>query len=539
MNNDCLTLSPLGGLGNIGANMQLVETSSHRLLIDCGILFPRDDHFGLNFLIPDFYSALEEKSVDGIIITHGHEDHIGAITFLARHYPSIPVYAPPFAAALIRKKTDELKISIKVIPYFSDIPLLFGDLSIIPFEVTHSIPQTYGLVLKDQQNSFALAYLSDFKLDRQRSLFPRLKNLLDGAKLRVLLSDSTNILSEHDHYDEESLAPHFIDLFAKAKERIFLTCFSSNIYRLQTIIDSAAAMKKIVVPHGRSMHFYISTAQELGLLHDPQNVLRTSEQIDVESSNQVVLLSGCQGEFKGTLRRVAYGEDSTYKPTERDIFIFSSKTIPGNEFSIGQILNELSKKHIQIVTASDCPIHSSGHIAWPELRELYDAISPDLIIPVHGESFFLLRHVTKLASSHPHIKTLMMTNGDSLHLSADATYRHQIRQEIEPLFIHGNDIVIERPTLSERRKLSSEGLVSIAIDLESVHLRHPRVTIEFFGLPQTAKDQLSHFENFMIIFLKSLKIIDKTKAKEEIRVAARRYFIPFLGYRPVAIIHLL
>lgn len=518
--------------------MQLVEVDGHRVLIDCGILFPRDDHFGLNFLIPDFYSILHDLTLDAIIITHGHEDHIGAISFLAKHYPSIPIYAPAFAAALIRKKTEELKLSVKVHLYDHMTPMIFGSLHITPIPVSHSIPHTFGLLLTDQNNTYAIAYLSDFKLDQKQELIASLKEKLSSARLKIMMTDSTNVLNDAEGIDEAELAPHFFKIFSESKSRIFLTCFSSNIYRLQTIIDQAAATGRIVVPHGRSMHFYISTAKELGLLHDSHNVLREVNQIDTDRSNQIVLLSGCQGEFKGTLRRVAFAEDSSYKPNSDDLFVFSSKTIPGNEFSIGQILNELSHRKIPIITAQDQLIHASGHLAWSSLSALYQQVAPDLIIPVHGESFFLLRHVAKIAQHHPSLRSLMLTNGDTLEINSDSSFVHQAKQETDPLFIHGNDLIIERTALSERRKLSSEGLISVSIDLESVHRRHPRTSVDSFGLPQVAKDQLEAFDAFLIGFLKQLKITDKIRAQEEIRVATRRYFMPLLGYRPVAIIHL-
>lgn len=538
MSNLQLTLTALGGLGNIGANMQLIESPSSRVLIDCGILFPKDEHFGLRFLIPDFYSALKEKNVDALIITHGHEDHIGAITFMAKHFSGITVYAPPFAAALIRRKTEEHNLSLNVVTYDHQSILGFVDFDIYPLEVLHSIPQTYGLVIKDKFKNFALAYLSDFKLDKQHKLITNLQQQLSDCRKRFLLCDSTNILNNTEPLDEPDLVSSLRQAFSKSKGRIFLTCFSSNIYRLQAIFDLAAEKGKYVVPHGRSMLFYINVALEMGLLTDSQNRLRLSEQIDTQDNRLIVLLSGCQGEFRGTLRRVAFLEDSTFKPTSSDQFIFSSKTIPGNEFPISQIYNQLAKNQIEVITASDTSIHASGHISWSGLSSIYQAIKPDVIVPVHGETFFLKRHIEKVRNEFKSSEALMLTNGDSLKFFDDASYLVEPGIEHDPLFIHGSDIVIEKAALSERRKMSSEGLISVAINLDSVHRRHPKIDIEVMGVPQLVRDQLPEFEIFMLSYLKTLKITDKVKAQEEVRVAVRRYFMPLLGYRPLAIIHL-
>ncbi|MCK5882234.1 MAG: ribonuclease J [Bacteriovoracaceae bacterium] len=540
MSNDTFVLKPIGGLGRIGANMMLLNSGNCSVIIDVGILFPKDDHFGINFLIPDFYKTLKDYNVNDLFITHGHEDHIGAILFILEHIPSIKIHAPRFATNLIRKKLSEAKVSAKIIVYDQNTSIDFDSFTITPFPVNHSIPDTYGAVVIDKKKKFSIGYFSDFKIDSSNKYedafnLPELSALMGSTVTSILLTDSTSVLSKNTSTSERDLIPGIEQAISQAKSRVFVTCFASNIFRIQTIIDIASQQKKRVVPYGRAMSFYIKVALELGILTDHDSVLREVATIDPKSDKLVVLLSGCQGEFRGTMRRVAMNDDSVFTLNSSDTFLFSSKTIPGNEINISSVMNSLSEVGVRIITSNDSMVHASGHASADDLLKLYQAVSPKYIVPIHGETFLLRRHM-ELISSSVDAEGIFVTNGDTLALHTDGNYTHSQGIEREPLIIHGSNTIIDRQAISQRRKLSESGTLFISIRLDSLFKTRPVFEVGHMGLPEAATFVLPEFNQFLQILLKSIKIKSKDIALDEVRVAGRRFFIPHIGYRPLVIV---
>ncbi len=540
MSKEVFQVKPIGGLGRIGANMTLIKNGDRSIVIDTGILFPKDDNYGINFLIPDFYSILSNKNIDGLIITHGHEDHIGAILFVINHIPNLTIYAPRFAARLIRKKTSEAKVSVKVVEYDKNSELDFETFVIKPFPVNHSIPDTFGIVAIDKLKKFSLGFFSDFKIDLKTTYerpfdIEALNLLMNSAQNKLLLTDSTNVLSKSEPTSEIDLVEGLEKIISNAKSRVFITCFSSNIFRIQSIINAAAKNKRLVVPFGKSMAFYSHTAMELGLLKDEKGVLRDVASVDPQSDRLIILLSGCQGEFKGTMRRVALEEDTTFKLNDRDTFMFSSKTIPGNEVNISIVMNALAAQNVQIVTSTQEKIHASGHATASELCSLYQTIRPNYIIPIHGETYLLQEHI-KLIKTIPGIKPVFVTNGDTVTLNKDGGLNHQVGEESDPLIIQGSDTVLDKQAISQRRKMAETGVVFLSIKHESIAKKRPVFSVSHMGLPQTAIDLIPDFEEFLQGLLKCITIKSKEVALEEVRVASRRYFIPKTGLRPIAIV---
>lgn len=329
-----IKIKPVGGVGQIGSNMTLIQGKTDTIIIDAGILFPYEDFFDIDYLIPNLETMPEPSH---LIITHGHEDHIGAVIHVVKKFPKIKVLASPFTAGLIRKKLEFNHHPYPVTEYRHFDQLGFNDFTIDPIHVNHSIPETVGLLIKDIKEEIGFFFISDFKIDFKTIYerpfdFEKLIKQSKDLKKRVLLCDSTNITSSTKETPSEAdLIPILDQIYSEAESRIFITCFSSNIHRLMTFISLCKKHNKKLIPHGRSMISYLNTANELGMIPDFQSVVKMAESFTGSDENVVVLLSGCQGDFRGTFRRFCVGEDSQFKPRPTDTVILSSKAIPGNE----------------------------------------------------------------------------------------------------------------------------------------------------------------------------------------------------------------
>ncbi len=526
-----LKITPLGGLGQIGSNMISVELKTTRILIDSGLLFPYESCFDLNYLIPDFYHI---NKPEALIITHGHEDHIGAIVHVLKHFPDIPVYAPPFATALIRKKLELSKIHFTIKSYEKNDSLQFGELTIYPIHVNHSIPQTYGLLIKALKDT--VFYVSDFKIDKHSPYedafdFNKIESLIQNSQRRILMADSTNICSKNlKTPGEGSLIPHLEKLMNSHFQRVFVTTFSSNVHRIQTILNTSHSSKRKVVPYGRSVCSYSQIAEELGLLKNWSSSIHDIEEVDLEKSRLTILISGCQGDFRSALRRVATGTDTHFKPRKNDLFIFSSKAIPGNEKTISLLINELIRAGATVITEADKPVHVSGHPGKLDLLELYQVMKPDILVPIHGEVQFLYKHAHYFLEKFPDKEVRILLNHQSLILN-DKVDLYQ-NEEKPPLLIHGLGIEIERDRISQRRKCATTGALFFSLNKGDI-------TLTPLGLPKSFTE--SHLKKIKDLSKRQLGKKNKKSRKDQsevIRVDIRRYCQTHLGYKPVVIVHL-
>lgn len=541
MNSEILSITPLGGVGQIGSNMTLINLKDRSIIIDSGILFPSEDFFDINYLIPD---ASDISGVTDLIITHGHEDHIGAVVHTIKQFPGIIIHASPFAAKLIRRKLAYDKISYPNVEiYCEDKVFNFGKIKIHPIHVNHSTPETYGLLIKDDDEVFSIFYSSDFKVDESNKYekpfnFNKLKKLSRKSKMRLLLSDSTSISTTGKTGTESSIASTLSEIFkSNLDSRIFITCFASNIHRLQSIIASAEEHGKKVIPYGAAILNYISTSTELNLLKYNDKTIINPESVDDDKKNIVVILSGCQGDFRGSLRRVSLGEDRRFKPTHDDLFIFSSKTIPGNEKKISAVINALSEKQCRIITDRDELVHVSGHAGQEDLKEVYREFNPTHAVPIHGETYLLEKHQKFISENFPNIEPIRILNHHSLHIDGEGNITSEKSDEIRPIFIHGKGLEIERDAISKRRKMACNGTLFISIKLDSLKYNRPKFTFTTNGLPSCIDKHTDHFEKFIISFLKKEKIKKLEKTSEDLRIAIRRYFNEILGYKPITFIH--
>lgn len=537
-----LTIKPVGGVGQIGSNMTLVQGEKDTIIIDAGILFPYEDFFDINYLIPDL-SHIPVPS--HLVITHGHEDHIGAVIDVVKKFPQIKILATAFTADLIRKKFEFNYIKHSVIEFKAYDQLGFNDFTIDPIHVNHSIPETLGLLIKDTKEEVGFFFTSDFKIDPiapyERPFdFDKLKRLSANLKRRVLLCDSTNILSSNKTTPSEAtLIPVFDKLFQEAEDRIFITCFSSNIHRLLTIINQCKNHNKKLVPHGRSMISYLNTANSLGLIPDFEKVVRQADSLKKDQENLVVLLSGCQGDFRGTFRRFCIGEDTQFKPRPSDMVILSSKAIPGNEKKISLLVNKVSEVGCRIIMPGDYNVHVSGHPGKEDLLKLYNEFNPHDIIPIHGESYFIREHVKFINQVYPQATAHYILNNDEIELLPDNTIKIVDGPEIEPILIHGKGIEIQRNKISERRKLACTGAIFLSIKFSSTKAKVENFQYEYLGLPQFVNENDDRFKKFLNHYFITINFKDIEKTTEELRVSIRKYFDQALGYKPVTTIHIL
>lgn len=527
-----LRITPLGGLKQIGSNMFLLEHNSQRALIDCGILFPNDECFGIDYLIPDY---TEVYGVDTLFITHGHEDHIGGITHVLDSFPGIKVHAPEFAAQLIQNKLDRHHRSHHVESYTSETILSFSDYEIHPIQVNHSIPDTFGFLFLNKKRSECFLYISDFKVDALTPYepffeFDKLADLTQDIQCRVLMADSTNVLASGKSPSEAQIIPVLSEIIKKHQGRIFITLFASNIHRMQTIFDIAQQQNLQVHSYGRSLEIYIDLATKTKKLdthgHYATQLVGTPEK-------KIVLLTGCQGEFRGALRRVASAENPYFTPEHSDLFIFSSKVIPGNQKSVSFIYNKLSEQGCDIITDRDALIHVTGHAHQDDLQQVINQFQPTHYVPIHGESFFLKRHIEFIETHNPQISTHYATNFDQLVLE-NGRIRVEPQPDLFPILIHGKRVAIEKEKISERRKMATQGLISVAI----AQKKHT-FSLTFMGIANFFEQNFrKDLENIVHHYISQSKSGNWDRIIEQIRVELRRECNNILGCKPVVIIHL-
>lgn len=533
-----LSITPCGGVGEIGSNMTVFETEESYLIVDYGILFPYEDFFDINYLIVNT-DNLDYNKKTTLFITHGHEDHIGAVPHILTKFTNVQVYAPAFAATLIRRKLEYRKIICPISIYVEDDIIPFGIFDIHPIHVTHSIPDTFGLILKDKHEELAILFISDFKYDlsplyEKPFNIEKTKELFNNANKRICLLDSTNILV-HGKTTSESELEHDLELLLKQNRRSFVTLFSSNIFRVKTILEIAKKYNKYVVPVGRSISSYLDAAHENKIVNLSEEPIKDIKEFDKHDDPRIIgLLTGCQGDHFGALRRISSRDHKEFKLDVGDQVIFSSKPIPGNSKKISRIYNAITSQGAEVITDRDYKIHASGHPGQEDLKQLLSEINPTDYIPIHGETYFLKKHFDFIEENYdftPHL----LSNFDQIIINDDYTFRTATTEPTEPEIIHGQDLILEREKVSERRKMACNGSVFI-----SISQKNKKIVLQTKGLPTFS-------ENYTDTFLNLLKDCafneNKNKASdivaEKTRIKCRQLYNNVLGYKPIAIVQVI
>jgi len=421
----CLSVIPLGGLGEIGMNSTVIEYGDDMFLIDCGIMFPDDDMLGVDVVIPDFsYVLANRDKLKGIVITHGHEDHTGALPYLLRDV-NVPVYGTKLTLGLIRHKLKEHRLDEKVelVTVAPRDVVSIGVFSIEFIRVTHSIVDGVGLGITTPIGR--VVHTGDFKVDPT----PVDGEVMDfnlfteyGRKGTLLmLSDSTNATKGGFTFSEKEVRRAFEDIFAKAKRRVIMATFASNIHRVQQAIDVAEMFGRKVILNGRSMVENSRIANELGYLRIPDGMLRKIDHLsNIPDDEVLIVTTGSQGEPMSAMSRMAMDEHKQIKVRPGDTVIISAKIIPGNEKSIARIINHLMMRGADVIYEKTSEIHVSGHASKEELKLMLNLVRPKFFVPVHGEFRHLISHANlakKVGVQEDNI--FVMNDGDVLEVSED------------------------------------------------------------------------------------------------------------------------
>jgi len=458
-----LKIIPLGGLGEIGKNMMVMEYEGRMLIIDAGLSFPKDELLGIDLIIPDFaYIRDRADQVEAVLLTHGHEDHVGALPFFLREI-NVPVYGTRLTLGLVGNKLEEHGLAdvSDLREITADEPVQIGPFHCDFISVTHSIPDGVALAITTPVGT--VVHTGDFKLD-PNPIDNRRTNMgkfgeLGTQGVLLLLSDSTNAEVEGVTGPEKSVGKTLEETFSLAQGRIIAASFASHIHRIQQIVDVARRHRRKLAIVGRSMVRNAQTARDLGYLNIPEDMLISLGEInDYKPSKIVILSSGSQGEPLAALTRMAFGDHKKVKLEPGDTVILSAKPVPGNEVSVHTVINRLFKRGVKVVYESVAPVHVSGHASREELKMVINLTQPDYFMPIHGEYRHLYFHAELAEELGLDKKRIIMaSNGDVVQASGGKV---SIVDRIDAgmTFVDGLDVGdIQDVTLRDREKLSRDG----------------------------------------------------------------------------------
>ncbi len=469
-----LKLIPLGGLSGIGKNMTLFEKDNQIIIVDCGIMFPDDDMPGVDFIIPDFSYIKKNKSrVKAIILTHGHEDHIGALPFLFKEI-NVPVYATKLTIGLTKTKFDSLHSGdpVEYNEIDPDIPLDIGPFNINFFRVNHSIPDGVGLIINTDIGT--IVHTGDFKfdyapIDNKPTQFSKIA--VAGQKgVLALLCDSTNAEELGFTLPERDVGKTLLDKFERASKRIIVATFSSHIHRIQQVLDVANKLGKKVAISGKSILKTIRVSSELGYLKIPENTIVPITKIDDLPIKEIVILStGSQGEPLSALNRMALGEHKRVSIMKGDMVIISASPIPGNEKAISNTINRLIKQGADVFYESIAGVHVSGHAAREEIKIMISLTNPKYFIPVHGEDKHKIQNAQIARSMGIKDENIIIAeDGDIIKMNSNLC---RVSKNLNPgtIYIDGIGMGnIEDIVLKDRRMLSENGVIFIVVGVDCI-----------------------------------------------------------------------
>ncbi|MEG3155014.1 ribonuclease J [Sphingomonas sp. RB1R13] len=524
----------LGGSGEIGMNVNLYGCDGKWLMLDLGLTFADGDTPGIDLILPELeFIEKRRKDLVGIVLTHGHEDHIGALPYMAADL-GVPLYATPFTAGLIAGKLEEEGLSGKV---KLNIIKRGGSVDLAPFRVTyvplaHSIPEGNGVLIETPYGK--IFHTGDWKIDETPVLghpasAETLTKIGDEGIL-ALVCDSTNVFQETVSGSEESVAAGLAAEIGKAKGRVLVTTFASNAARLATIGRVAAEAGRTVCVAGRSLDRILKVAKATGYLLDFPDVVRFDEAMRLPKGDVLIVATGGQGEPRAALGRIAGGAHEI-KMGEGDTVIFSSKQIPGNELAIGRIMNQLSELGVLTVTERQAHVHVSGHPGRPELAKMFEWMRPEILVPVHGEPRHLAEHARwGLANGIP--KAIKQENGDVIRLSPNGPKK--IGTERVGRLVLDGDVILpaDGTTINTRRRLSRDGLMTVALPVGQGRKLAGRPLIRAFGVPVEAD-----LEDFIVDATDAATRAwepgkDPAKTLEAVRLAVRRCATLWTGKKP-------
>jgi ribonuclease J len=524
----------LGGSGEIGMNANLYGTDGKWLMVDCGMTFGEADYPGIDLILPDLeFIEKRRKDLVGLVLTHGHEDHIGAIPYLAADL-QVPLYATPFTAGLIAHKLEEEgltgQVKLKLI-HPGDV-LDLGPFRVTPVPLAHSIPESNGLLIETAYGR--IFHSGDWKLDPT----PVLGNPTSPDQLRaigdrgidVMVCDSTNAFTDKASGSEAELYDGLLAAVGEAPGRVLVTTFASNAARLHTLGRVAEASGRRVAVAGRSIERYLKVARATGYLTDFPDTIRFDEAMRIPRRELLVIATGGQGEPRAALGRIAAGQHEI-KLGEMDTVIFSSRQIPGNENAVGRVMNSLAGLGVRTVTERQAHVHVSGHPGRPELIQMYGWIRPKLLIPVHGERRHMLEQA-RLGRDNGIPSALVQQNGDLIRLAPGEPKK--IGEERVGRLVLDGDVILpsDGTTINERRRIAHQGVIAVSLVLRSNGTLAADPVVRAVGVP-VEEDRDDFIRDAQATAAKAVEPIrDEDKLRENVRLAVRRCATLWTGKKP-------
>ncbi|MFZ4688752.1 MAG: ribonuclease J [Polymorphobacter sp.] len=534
-----LIFLPLGGSGEIGMNVNLYGCNGKWVMVDLGMTFADPSYPGVELVLPDL-SFIEERAADllGIVLTHGHEDHIGAIPYLANDL-GVPLYATPFTAGLIAKKLEEegltKEVKLNIIPMGGTLQL--GDFGFRYVALAHSIPEGNALVIDTPYGR--IFHTGDWKLDDG----PLLGTPASAAELTAIgdsgvlamVGDSTNVFNNEASGSETDVREGLLKVVkARKKGRVVVTTFASNAARLATLGYVAKESGRHLVLAGRSMDRITQVAKATGYLKDMPPTLSWNDAANMDPSKLLILCTGAQGEPMAALSRIANGSHPVLKLEPGDLVVYSSKQIPGNELAIGRVQNALATRGIEVITEKQAHVHVSGHPGRPELEAMYEWIRPEMAIPVHGERRHMEAHAA-LALETGVKKAMVPINGSAIRLAPNGP--KLLSHEKAGRLVLDGDVILpaDGATIVERRRLLASGHmgVTVVIDRDGKLAAPPAVTAQGVPVEEDKADFLGQCADAAAAAASKGDRKNAEKYQEAIRVAVRRVAREWTGKKPV------
>ena len=544
---DDLLFAPLGGSGEIGMNVNLYHYQDSWIMVDLGISFPDESTPGVDVILPDLkFIADRRDKLAGLVLTHGHEDHLGAIPYLWSQL-GCPIYGSAFTLALLRRKLAESRgdFDIKLHEIGMNAPFKLGAFEIEMVALNHSIPDPAALAIRTDAGT--VFHTGDWKFDKTPVLgtdtdAPRLAAIGDEGVL-ALVGDSTNAMVDGRTGSESDAKAGLTDAIAKATGRVAITCFASNVARIDSICKAAKANGRSVAIVGRALNRAISAAREVGYLADLPDLVPEGDVDLLPRDSIVIVCTGTQGEPRAAMARIAAAAHETISLEAGDTVIYSSRQIPGNENAIARVQDMLIRRKIHLVTDQDAPVHVSGHPSRGEMIEMYGLIRPKIAIPVHGTARHLLAHAA-LADSCQVSQTILPDNGVVIRLNGD---RAGIIDHVHTGALtaeKGNIIELQADMMRARRRMLWNGVVTVSVILNKAGAlcTVPSVAQSGLGDGDAASDYVAAAS---IAVEDAIEILGKTARRNDALVedvvsqAVRRVARSMFGLRPIAQVHIM
>lgn len=540
-----LKIIPLGGLGEVGKNMTVFEFGSDIIIVDCGMGFPDEDMYGVDIVLPDFaYLKANADRIRGLILTHGHEDHIGAVPYLLREL-DVPIYTLPLTAALVELKLEEhdLLYNTQIFIRKAGSPFRLGSFTIEFIHVNHSIPDSVALAIGTPLGT--VVHTGDFKID----LTPISGGMIDLTRfgqlgkegVLALLSDSTNAENPGHSASERKVGQSFDKLFTGCDKRIIITTFASNVHRLQQIISVAARHGRKVAITGRSMENIIRVSMILGYMDIPENVMTDIEQINKLPKDQVVIIStGSQGESMSALYRMAFSEHKQVTIGPGDRVIISASAIPGNETTISRVIDALFHKGAEVIYDRHTDLHVSGHACQEEHKMMLALTKPKYFIPVHGEYRMLVKHAElgRLMGVAPQ-NIVMAENGDVIEIGKKGISKENSVQAGAVLLDASGTGEVGSVVMRDRHKLAEDGMIVIVMSYSSYDHRilgDPEIVTRGFIYVKEAEELMEELKRVTMEAVQSCeeaRISDWSTIKSKVKSSVSGYLFKNVNRSPM------